>query len=44
MLYEVNNNILLWSGDLSITDPTDINSAAQQVAQAMFNDWVASNC
>jgi hypothetical protein len=41
MLYGIQNDVLLWSGDLTVTDPNDATSAAQQVAQAIFNDWVA---
>jgi hypothetical protein len=41
MLYTTQGESLLWSGDLSITNPGDATSAAQQIAQAMFNDWIA---
>jgi hypothetical protein len=41
LLYTVQNDALLWSGDLSVPDPNDVNSAAQQMAQVVFNDWVA---
>lgn len=41
MLYTVKGDALMWSGDLAITDPNDNNSAALQMAQAMYNDWVA---
>lgn len=41
MLYTVQTDALVWSGDLSIPDPNDVTSAAQQLAQTIFNDWVA---
>ena len=41
MLYTIKTDGLLWSGDLSVTNPNDVTSAAQQIAPAIFNDWVA---
>lgn len=41
MLYTTKGDALLWSGDLTVTNPNDITSAAQQIAQKMFGDWAA---
>ena len=41
MLYTVRSDALLWSGDLSVTNPNDAASAAQQIAPVIYNDWVA---
>ena len=40
MLYGVQNDVLLWTGDLTVTNPDDVNAASLQVAQAIFGDWV----
>jgi hypothetical protein len=42
-LYEVKNDVLLWSGDLTVTDPSDITSTSQQVAKAIFADFLKNN-
>ncbi len=41
MLYSTKGEALLWSGDMAVSDPDNITSAAQQLAQVVFNDWVA---
>jgi hypothetical protein len=42
-LYLVNGNKLIWTGDLSSTDPTSIEDAASHMAQSIYNDWVKNN-
>jgi hypothetical protein len=42
-LYTVNNDQLIWTADMQLTDPSDINASAQQVAQAVIKDWAAKN-
>jgi hypothetical protein len=42
-LYDVKKDVMIWSGDLTVTDPTDINASALQVAKAVFADWVKNN-
>lgn len=42
-LYDVKKDVILWSGDLTVTDPHNINSSAQQVAKAIFADWLKNN-
>jgi hypothetical protein len=42
-LYEVKNDVLLWTGDLTLTDPDDVSTSCQQVAQAIYADWLKNN-
>ena len=42
-LFEVKNDVLLWSGDLTVTDPSDVTATAQQVAKAVFADLLKNN-
>jgi hypothetical protein len=42
-LYTVNNDQLIWTADLQLTDPSDVNASAQQIAQAIIKDWAAKN-
>jgi len=42
-LYIVKNDQLIWTADMQLTDPSDINASAQQVAQAVIKDWAAKN-
>ena len=38
-LYEVKEDKLIWTGDFQITDPTDVNQVANQVANEIYTDW-----
>jgi hypothetical protein len=42
-LYSVQDGKLIWTGDLSSTDPTSAESAAYEVAKSIYNDWVKNN-
>jgi len=42
-LYEVKNDVLLWSGDLTVTDPSDVTATSLQVAKAIFADRLKNN-
>jgi hypothetical protein len=42
-LYTVNNDQLIWTADMQLTDPSDISASAQQIAQAIIKDWAAKN-
>jgi hypothetical protein len=42
-LYTVKNDQLIWTADMQLTDPSDINASAQQIAQAVIKDWAAKN-
>ena len=42
-LYTVKNDALIWTGDLTVTDPNDINSVSQQIAKTVFADWLKNN-
>ena len=42
-LYEVKNDVLVWSGDLTVTDPRDVTATSQQVAKTIFADWLKNN-
>jgi hypothetical protein len=42
-LYDVKKDVLLWSADLTVTDPNDITSTAIQVSKAIFADWLKNN-
>jgi hypothetical protein len=42
-LYQVKNDVLLWSGDLTVTDPSDVTATSQQVAKAIFADLLKNN-
>jgi hypothetical protein len=42
-LYGTKKDMLLWSGDLTVTDPSDVNAEALQIAQVIFADWVKNN-
>jgi hypothetical protein len=39
-LYLTTKEDLVWTGDLQVTDPSDINASATQIAQVIFADWV----
>ena len=39
-LYNINNDQKIWAGDLTVTDPNNLSSGMQQVAQAIYADWV----
>ena len=39
-LYSAADDKLLWTGDISTTDPSSIEVAASQIAQSIYNDWV----
>jgi len=39
-LYANSDNTLLWTADISITDPSYIDEASYQVAGSMYADWV----
>lgn len=41
-LYNVADGKLIWTGDLSSTDPTSADAAAYEVAKSIYNDWVKS--
>jgi hypothetical protein len=42
-LYDVKNDVLLWTGDLTLTDPDNTTSSCQQLAQAIYADWLKNN-
>ena len=39
-LYTKEDKGLIWSGDISTTDPSTIDAAAMQMASAVYKDWV----
>lgn len=39
-LYTVADEKLLWTGDLSTTDPSSIQAAAYEVSRTIYNDWL----
>lgn len=39
-LYLVDGDKLIWTGDMSSTDPTSAESAALEASKAVYNDWV----
>ena len=42
-LYSAQDEGLLWTGDLAVTDPNDVGGAMNQMAQSVFADWVKNN-
>ena len=42
-LYTTADEKLIWTGDLSTTDPSSIETAAMQIAQSVYDDWVKNN-
>ena len=42
-LYIVKNDQLIWSADMQLTDPSDVNASAKQIAQVIIKDWAAKN-
>jgi hypothetical protein len=42
-LYIIKNDQMIWTADMQLTDPSDINASAQQIAQAIIKDWAAKN-
>lgn len=39
-LYTVADEKLLWTGDLSTTDPASIQAAAYEVSRSIYSDWL----
>jgi hypothetical protein len=39
-LYTISDDKLIWTGDLSTTDPGSIEMAASKMAQGIYNDWI----
>jgi hypothetical protein len=42
-LYDVKKDVLLWTGDLTVTDPNNIVSTSQQISKTIFADWLKNN-
>ena len=42
-LYIVKNDQLIWTADMQLTDPSDVNASALQIAKAIIKDWAAKN-
>jgi hypothetical protein len=42
-LYTVKDEKLVWTGDLSTTDPSSIDAAASYIGQRIYDDWVRNN-
>ncbi len=42
-LYIVKDDKLIWTADMQLTDPNDVNASAKQIAQAIIKDWAAKN-
>jgi hypothetical protein len=42
-LYATKGDMLLWTGDLTLTDPDNPTSSAKQVAPVIFADWLKNN-
>ncbi len=38
-LYDVKQDKLIWKADFAITDPTDVNQVANQIANEIYPDW-----
>jgi hypothetical protein len=39
-LYTTSDEKLIWTGDLSTTDPSSVETAALQIAQSIYDDWL----
>jgi hypothetical protein len=42
-LYTLADEKLIWSGDLSTTDPSSVEAAASQVAYKIYEDWTKND-
>jgi hypothetical protein len=39
-LYDTKNDVVLWTGDLTLTDPGDVSASSLRIAQTIFADWL----